>query len=49
MSVVAGQPQPFDWTYTRADLNAFLIRLADQPAADLPLQHDPRRTCGDDH
>lgn len=27
--------QPFDWTYTRADLNAFLNRLPDTPPAAL--------------
>jgi transposase len=25
--------EPFDWTYTRADLNAFLTRLAERPPA----------------
>ena len=39
---------PFDWTYTRDDLNAFLNRL-DLNDAHIPTPHDPRRTYDRDH
>ena len=41
---------PFDWTYTRDDLNAFLRRLdlPDTPHTQAP-PHDPRRTYDCDH
>ena len=35
---------PFDWTYTRDDLNAFLHRLDLNDAPTLTTPHDPRRT-----
>ena len=40
---------PFDWTYTRDDLNAFLHRLDLHDTRYPHTPHDPRRTYDRDH
>ena len=39
--------RPFDWSFTRTDLNHLLTRLGNHdPRTPLPLPHNPRRTNG---